>query len=447
MMRGSTDKSRMTKPSNNGTPPDRFAAWVFAGVLVAVVLVGGVGAWAAVTAIDGAVIAAAKVVVESNRKAVQHFEGGIVRQILVKDGDLVQRGEILVELDKTRDKGELAALLDRLVDLNARRARLFAELEDTPKIRWPDLVLVRAQEPRVAAVVDSQQRLFRSRRAARQAETDLLQKRSAALRAQIDGLVKQKRSLRHELELNAKEEALLAPLLEKTLVRMPRMLEVRRKIARLQSQLAQAEGQMLSLGARIEEADAQRAQEAAAFREEAAAQLIEIQAEIAELEEQKATLRDRLVRRDVRAPQSGRIIGLSVHAEGAVVASGEPLMEIVPVDDDLVLRARVPATDIERVSPGLSATVRLVAFNRNTTPELSGTVERIAADAEIDAEAGSAFYTATVRLEPEQLSRLEGLTLTPGMPAEVLIRTGERLVASYIARPLADSYARTFRDD
>jgi len=230
-------------------------------------------------------------------------------------------------------------------------------------------------------------------------------------------------------------------------VRMPRILEVRRKIARLRSQLAASAGEQLSLQAQIEETHAEAAENRARFRESAASRLIEVQAEIAELEERRSALRDRLNRRDVKAPQSGRVFNLAVHSEGAVVASGDPLMEIVPVNDDLVLRARVPATDVERVLPGLAATVRLIAFNRNTTPELVGTVETVAADALLDEQSDGAFYTATVRLGAEQLARLDGQSLTPGMPAEVLIRTGERLVASYLMRPLVDSYARTFRDE
>ncbi len=434
-------------PKARSAPADRVGGWILFGVLMALGSVGAMGAWAATTSVDGAVVAPAKIVVETNRKAVQHFEGGIVRRILVKEGDRVGQGEVLIQLDRTRDRAELVALTDRLVDLNARRARLLAELKEEKHIDWPETILFRAQEPRVAAVIDAHQRLFRSGHAAREAEAKLLKKRAVALGARIDGLARQAESLRNELALNAKENDLLTPLLEKSLVRMPRMLEVRRKMARLESQLARGEGETLSLMAQIEETEAEGAENRARFREEKAARLIEVQAEIAELEEQEAALRDRLTRRDVRAPYTGRVFNLAVHSEGAVIASGDPLMEIVPANDDLVLRARVPAVDVERVLPGLSATVRLVAYNRNTTPELAGTVERVAADAQLDGATEDAFYTATVRLGADQLARLEGLSLTPGMPAEVLIRTGERLVMSYLMRPLADSYARTFRDE
>ena len=141
------------------------------------------------------------------------------------------------------------------------------------------------------------------------------------------------------------------------------------------------------------------------------------------------------------------MFNLAIHTVGAVVASGDELMEIVPLDDDLILRARIPAAEVERVSPGLAATVRLTSFNRNTTPELVGTIETVSADANIDAESEHAFFSASIRLGPDQLARLGGKTLTPGMPAEVLILTGERLVASYITRPLLDTYARAFRDE
>lgn len=428
-------------------PPHRTRGWAFAGLLAAAVALGGIGAWTVTTSIDGAVVAPARIAVETNRKAVQHFEGGIVRQVLVKDGDLVQEGEVLVRLDTTRDRGELVALLDKLAHLNARRARMRAELEGEDSIAWPEMLVLRAKEPRIAAVINAQNHLFRSRHAARQAEERLLRKRAGAFRAQIDGLAKRQIALKQELELNAKEDEMLTPLVEKTLVRMPRVMEVRRKMARLESQLAADAGEALSLMARIEETEAQGAQVTATFLEEVAARLIETQAEIAELEERKAALKDRLMRRDVRAPQTGRVLNLAVHAPGAVIASGERLLEIVPADDDLVLRARVPAGEVERVAPGLPATVRLTAFNLNSTPELVGTVETVAADADRDAESEVPYYAATVRLGADQLARLEGATLTPGMPAEVLIRTGERLVASYFMRPLADHYTRAFRDE
>ncbi len=429
------------------TPPHRTAPWTLFGLLVALAIPGGMGLWAATTDIDGAVLAKAKVVVETDRKTVQHLEGGIVREIFVREGDLVQAGDLLFRLDATQDESAMIALQDRLADLAARRARLHADLAGSEAIAWPVSVESRAKEPRIAAVLAAQEQLFTSRRAARESDLAFFEKRSSALRARIEALRRQSASLRKELALTAEEDAALTELEAKNLAPLPQVLEVRRDLARVNSRLAARGGEISSLEAQIEEVAAQRAQGEARFRQETASELSEVQAEIAQLEERRTALRDRLARRELRAPQTGRVFNLAVHTRGGVVGPGAPLMEIVPLHDDLVLRARVPAAEVERVAPGSQATVRLVAFNHNTTPELTGMVETISADAKVDAESGDTFYAASVRLGAEELARLGGKALTPGMPAEVLIRTGERLAASYILRPLADSYARAFRDE
>ena len=429
------------------SPPHRTVSWALLGLLVALAVPGGVGLWAATTNIDGAVLAKAQVVVETDRKTVQHLEGGIVREILVKEGDLVQAGDLLFRLDATQDESAMIALQDRLADLAARRARLHADLAGSEAIAWPVSVESRAKEPRIAAVLAAQEQLFTSRRAARESDLAFFAKRSAALRARIDALRQQSAALRKELALTAEEDAVLTELDAKRLATLSQVLEVRRNLARVRSRLAAQSGEISSLEAQIEEVAAQRARGEARFRQETAVDLSGVQAEIAQLEERRTALRDRLARREVRAPQTGRVFNLAVHTRGGVVASGAPLMEIVPLHDDLVLRARVPASEVERVAPGSRATVRLVAFNHNTTPELTGTVETISADAKVDADSGDSFYAASVRLGAQELARLGGKALTPGMPAQVLIRTGERLAASYFLRPLADSYARAFRDE
>ena len=437
-----SDRSGAERP-----PPDRIGPWLVSGALIAVGMLGGIAAWAGTTAIDGAVVAPAQIVVETNRKTLQHLEGGIVREILVEDGDLVQAGDGLIRLDTTEDQAALVALDDRLADLAARQARLQAELIESDTIVWPETLGARTDEPRIAALMSVQEQLFRFRQTARNANAQLLTKRAVALQARIEGLTNQQTALRRELALTTEEDKLLTPLQDRNLVPLPRLIEIRRNIARLESRLAEDASESVSLTAQIEEIWSERGQSEAQFRERAAAELIEVQGEIAKLEEQQAALRDRLRRREIRAPQTGRVFNLAIHTVGAVVASGEELMEIVPLDDDLILRARIPAAEVERVSTGLAATVRLTSFNRNTTPELTGTIETVSADANIDGESNDAFYSATVRLGPDQLARLDGQTLTPGMPAEVLILTGERLVASYITRPLADTYARAFRDE
>ncbi len=257
-------------------PPDRMGPWVVFGTLIAVGMLGGAALWAGTTAIDGAVVAPAQIVVETNRKTVQHLEGGIVREILIQDGDLVRSGDVLIRLDTTEDQATLVALDDRLADLAARQARLQAELIESDTIVWPETLAARADQRRIAALMTVQEQLFRFRQAARNANAQLLTKRATALQARIEGLADQQTALRRELALTTDEDKLLTPLQDRNLVPLPRLIEIRRNIARLESRLAEDASESISLAARIEEIWSERGQSQAEFRERAAAELIEV---------------------------------------------------------------------------------------------------------------------------------------------------------------------------
>lgn len=426
--------------------PTGFLRWGFLGLLVSGVMVGGSVAWSLTTNIDGAVIAPGLVTVKSNRKTVQHLEGGIISEIRIKEGDLVEKGETLIILDDTESSGELLVLRDRLADFNARKARLTAELDLADQIDYPRGLLARSSETKIAALINTQNSLFVSRTAARDAQAALLNKRMEALEAERSGLTQQNVSLAKELDLLKEENKVLSDLNNRNLAPISQVLSVRRNMARTESQIARNDGEYESLGAQILQIKAEKAQMRSGFLETVATELATVQSEIHTLSEREATFVDRQGRREIVAPQTGRVLNLQYYTTGGVIPPAQAIMDIVPSADELVLTARVPVNDIELISVGMETRVRLTAFNRNSTPELSGTVESISADSIINPETGTAHYNARISLDGDQVASAK-LDLLPGMQVETMILTGERLVASYLVRPLKDGFNRSFRDE
>ncbi|WP_350333657.1 HlyD family type I secretion periplasmic adaptor subunit [Coralliovum pocilloporae] len=426
--------------------PTGLLRWGFLGLVISGTMVGGSLAWSLTTSIDGAVIAPGLVMVESNRKTIQHLEGGIIRDIRIKEGDLVKEGDTLIVLDDTESSGELLVLRDRLADFKARKARLSAELELASDVSYPQSLLARADEAKIAALIQTQNSLFLSRSAAREAQAALLGKRIDALKAERSSLTKQTASLRKEMALLEEENGVLSKLNKRNLVPISQVLSVRRNIARTDSQIANNDGRFESLAAQILQIKAEKAQMKSGFLETVATELANVQSEIHTLSEREATFIDRQGRKKIIAPKTGRVLNLQYYTVGGVIPPAQAIMDIVPSADALVLTARVPVNDIDLVSAGMDARVRLTAFNRNATPEFSGTVESISADSIVNAEDGTAHYNARISLNKQELQDAK-LELVPGMQVETMILTGERLVASYLARPLKDGFSRSFRDE
>ncbi|MEO0761382.1 MAG: HlyD family type I secretion periplasmic adaptor subunit, partial [Pseudomonadota bacterium] len=360
------------------TTQTRLWPWYAAGAAVSLALVGGVGGWAATARIDGAVIAPATIAVESRRKPVQHLEGGIVAELLVEDGALVAAGQPLIALDDVAARSELTAGRERLGALRIRHARLEAERggDADPVLGPPG----GTADPRLAQVIDGETRLFAARRDASQANRDLLERRILSLRARVEGEHRQRDAALEEAALLDGEIAALEGLLARQLVQSARVLELRRAAARLASDIAGFEARADSLEAEAAEtaADLRRAE---ADRQAGIVEaLAATQAEIVALEERTTVLADRLARSVIRAPEAGRVLDLAVNAPGEVVAPGQRVLEIVPQADRLVVEAAVSPADVERLSEGQAARVRLTGLNLNTTGELAGEVLRLSAD-------------------------------------------------------------------
>lgn len=435
---------RKSGKNQNAAPEDRMTGWTFFGLIIGIGMLGGMAAWSLTTRIDGAVIAPGMVGLETDRQVIQHLEGGIIAEILVEEGQPVKRGQVLVELDTTRDQADLNATISQITTLTVRRARLLAELNQKS---FPDAAQLQISATGIEDIVAAERQLFDTRAASVTANADLLRTRKQALVAQISGLESQSLSLEADLELTQEELVSIRSLHEKGLVPVTRLLDVRRNILNLDAGLSGNAAQTKSLRAQVIEIDSELASSMARRYEEIALNLTETEQSLRELKEQHITLKDQVRRSRIVAPHDGRILNLAFHTQGGIISPGQAVMEIVPVQEQLVLLANIPVTEIDRVTPGQSATVQLTAFNVNQTPELEGLVKSVSADTLIDPATNIPYYSAEIELTKAEIDRLDGQELLPGMPANVLITTGERLVASYISRPLRDSFSSAFRDE
>lgn len=418
-----------------------------AGVIAAVF--GGLALWSVIAPIDSAVVAAGQVVVETNRKTVQHLEGGLVGAILVREGETVEAGDVVARLDDTVQKANAALIDGQLTELYARRARLEAERDGSEAVAGPRGAADILKSALFADKLAGQRQLFEARRATRLTQVSLLEERVVQQKERIGGLDAQIRSLMDQRALIEDELAGVRELHAQGYAPLNRVRELERESKRLGGERGAlvagvAEATSVIAEARLE---IERLEEAG--REEAIAELRDVEVSIAELEEKRVTALDALRRTEIRSPQSGRVLALSVHTVGGVVAPGAPLMEIVPEGDRLQIAARVAPADVDRVRAGQETLVRFSAFGGRATPETAGHVAHVSADSLADEATGAPFYLVLVDIpEGEALAQLlNGERLVPGMPVEAFIRTGERPAISYLLKPLTDAMARSMREE
>jgi len=399
------------------------------------------GVWATNTPIAGAVIASGTVVVDSNIKKVQHPSGGIVAAIPVKNGDKVNAGDTVLKLDDTQARANLGVIASQLIQLAGRKARLEAERELAGSIKLPADFLEMGEEAK--AVAEGEERLFKLRRTFKEGQTAQLTERVGQINEEIKGLTAQRDAKSKEIDLMVEELDRLEALRKQELMAINRILAAQRDLTRLKgewgalvAQMARAQGQISELKLQIIALDQ-------TMQTEATKELRELEARMAELTERKVAALDQLKRIVLTAPQDGIVHDLSVHTVGGVVGAAETVMTIVPVKDELSVEVRIATSDIDQVHIGQKASLRFPAFNQRLTPEIAGEVTRVGADLTRDGQTNTVFYV--VRIRPEEGQR-EKLKLLPGMPVEAFIATGERTALSYLVKPLADQFARAFRE-
>ena len=417
-----------------------------AAIVVVSVLVVGVGGWAATAVISGAVVASGSVVVDSNVKKVQHPTGGIVGELRVRDGDRVHAGDIVVRLDETVTRANLAIVTKGLGEMMARKARLESERDGLDTITFPAQLLAEADDPDRAAAMDSERKLFNLRKTARSGQKAQLRERIAQLGEEITGLAAQQNSKAKEIALIERELAGVRELWKQNLVQLTRLTALEREAARLDGERGQLVAASAQAKGKIAETALQILQIDQDIASDVAKELREVDGKIGELVERKVAAEDQLKRTDIRAPQDGTVFQLAVHTVGGVITAGDPIMLIVPEADNLSVEVKVNPQDIDQLQLNQKAILRFSAFNIRTTPEIEGVVTRISADTSTDQRTGQSYYTVRIAMAADQIERLGEVKLLPGMPVEAFMQTRDRTMLSYLIKPLHDQFLRAFRE-
>ena len=420
--------------------------YLFGGIGACCVLVIGVGGWAATAELSGAVVAPGLLVVETNVKKVQHPTGGIVGELLVREGQPVKANDLLIRLDETVTRANLQIILGNLDENTARQARLEAERDEAAEIDFPAELIARTNDQKIARLIAGEKKFFELRRTTAEGQKSQLRQRVEQLKQEIEGMQSQLASKIEEISLVQQELIGVTELWNKNLVQINRVMTLRRDAARITGEKGALIGNIAQAGGKITETELQILQVDQQFRSDVAKELADVRGKVTELLERRVAAEDQLKRVDIRAPQDGIVHQLNVHTVGGVIAQGEPIMLIVPQSDLLIVEAKIPPQEIDQIQVGQEALLRFSAFNLRTTPEIKGEVTRISADVVVDQKTNATFYTIRIAFSAEEAARLGTVKLVAGMPVEAFVKTQARTVMSYLVRPLQDQVMRAFRE-
>lgn len=412
------------------------------GTLVVLLLFGVAGGWATITQISGAVVAPGQLVVEGNVKKVQHPTGGVVGKLLVKDGDHVKANDILVKLDETSAKANLAILNNSIVEFSIRRARLVAELQGANEFEISAALKSETDEGQIEIIVAQEKAMLSTRYNSRQSLKSQLIERINQLRDEIGGLEDQVAAKQAEAKIVDAQLNTLEKLYGQKLAPLQRVEDAHKEVARLKGEVGSLTGSIAQTKGKISETNLQILQIDQDNLTEVSKELRETESKLSEVSEHAVAARDQLQRIDIRAPQDGVIYQLSVHNVGGVIGPGEAIMTIVPEGGSLSVEAKISPTDIDQVFVGQNTNLKFSAFNQRTTPEASGQVEFVSPDLVVDPHTGAGYYVTRIKIK----TSTSDLKLVPGMPVEAFINTGNRSVLSYIVKPLSDQIARAFKE-
>jgi len=417
------------------------------GFLIITIVFGFLMGWSYMAPLESAAYAPGFVTVESYRKTIQHLEGGIVKEIQTKDGELVNKGDLLIVIDDTQLKAQLEILDAQYIAALALSARLEAERDGLTTITFSPYLHTRENDNEVQDVVRIQKQVFNSRKAAREGEIEVLKQRIEQLREQINGLKEQQKSDKKQISLYDEEIVEFKALLKQGYTDKTRMREMERRVAELEGEVAKTKSNIGASKIKMGETKLEIIQIENKHQLEVAEQLSQTVTKINDLEERRLAIQDKLTRTKIVAQDSGMVLGMTVHTIGGVIAPGKPILEIVPQGENLIIEAQVSPVDIDRVHTGLISEVRFSAFNSATTPVIDGEVITVSADSLTDSNTGMPYYLARIRVTPEGYENLGDLKLLPGMPADTLIKTGERTLFEYLIKPITNAFARSFKED
>lgn len=427
------------QPQINDVPIRRI------GYLIVFLTFGLFGSWAVFAQLDSAALAPGVVTVKTHRKTVQHLEGGIIKALNVRDGDVVRAGDVLIELDGTQTLAELQVVHSQLIAARAMGARLTAERDALGMVTFAPTP--EGNDPRVVEAQENERHIFIARRNAHSGEIDVLKKRVMQLNQQIRGFQELIASKQQLADSYKEEVGDLSALLKEGFVDKQRLREKERSMTGLYSEVADLKSSIAQANLHIGETELQIAQQQKNFVSEVVNQLAEVQTRVFDMSEHLATLQDRANRIQIRAPESGMVLGMRVHTLGGVIGPGTPLLDIVPASEGMIVEVQISPMDIDRVALGKSAKIRFSAFKKASTLVIMGQLTRVSGDRLINEQTGASYYLGRVELTDKGRKDLGDLKLVPGMPAEVLINTGTHTLLSYLVQPASNAFARSLLED
>ena len=429
----------------DGAPSDSIKRIALVGWLIIAVFFGGIGAWAATAPLNGAVVGNAVVKIDGNRKSVQHLDGGIVKELRIKEGDKVNAGDILVVLDETQARAEFDVFSQQYVVLRATEARLLTELDHGAELAMPDDLKGRPEDGYIKSVWTGQVSQFESRRAAIEGQRSVIREKINQLESQIVGSGAQVKSYTDQITSVKAEAENIKPLVERGLIARPRILQLERTAFGLEGQIADANANIAKARQAIAEQQQQIAQLDNDRMADVTKELRDTQAKMLEVIPKAMNAKAVLGRMEIRSPYAGRVVALTVFSVGGVIQRGEKILDIVPDQDSLTIEAQIAVEDISDIRPNMRAEVHLTAYKQRIVPMIHGEVIQISADRLLDPKTNNPYYVAFVQVDQAELAALPNVKLYPGMPATVMIPTVQRTAFEYIVGPLVMSFNHSFR--
>ena len=434
-----------SSPDGKG-PVDVARGPILFGVWTVIAVFGVFGLWMALAPLDSAAVANGQVVLDTNKKSIQHLEGGIVEEILVHEGIRVKRGQPLVKLNETASKSRLDLYRGQFLSAKAVEARLMAERDAKNEIAFPQEVLNFEQDDNVRQIIETQRNLFKTRRETLEGQSNILKQKIEQSKQEINGLEAQVKSGTSQIALLNEEIGNVQTLLAKGNASKPRLLALQRQAEQLKGQRGENQAMISRAQQNIAESNLSISTQKSDFMNKVAQELKETQNEVADLNERIRASADVMDRVVITSPIDGIVTGLAVHTVGGVIKPGDTLMDIIPQNEKLIVEAQVHPQDIDVVHEGLTARVRLTAYKTRRVPMIKGKVLTVSADKFVDQRTGASYFLARIEVDPEELKKLHDVELSPGMPAQVLIVTGERTMMAYLVNPLSDALSTAFRE-
>jgi HlyD family type I secretion membrane fusion protein len=442
-MRAAVIPSGEKTPAGDGAPSDSIKHVALAGWIIIALFFGGIGSWAATAPLNGAIVGNAIIKVDGNRKSVQHLDGGIVKDLRIKEGDKVNSGDVLIVLDETQARAEYDVLSQQYMVLRATEARLLTELDHGSELVMPEDL--KKEGSYFKSVWSGQVSQFDSRRAALEGQRNVIREKINQLGSQIVGGEAQVKAFTDQISSIRAEAKDIAPLVERGLIARPRILQLERTAFGLEGQIADATANIAKARQAIAEQQQQIAQLDNDRMADVTKDLRDTQAKMLEVIPKAMNAKAVLGRMEIRSPYAGRVVALTVFSVGGVIQRGEKILDIVPDQDSLTIEAQIAVEDISDIRPNMRAEVHLTAYKQRIVPIIHGDVIQVSADRLTDPKTNNPYYVAFVRIDAEELAAMPNIKLYPGMPATVMIPTIQRTALDYIVGPLVMSFNHSFR--